>query len=338
MEYKHPVDMGTDICIIGAGATGLLLLLLLQEAHIDLSRVVIIDPQFDGGDLARKWTGVVSNTPWSKTVDSLKLFCPSLTLEPKEDSTTPLIDIAHLLRTLAKPILKQVRQIQGRAVAADYNSDTEIWTTTLSHGDPVRSTKLILAQGSDPKSMDLPIPSIPLEIALDESRLKHYIKPGEKALVFGTMHSGTLVINNLVALGAQVTACYKKEQPFYWARDGVYDGIKADAADIADKIVSGDIKVTLFPTADTAKVIRASYDADWVVYAMGFTPRDISLSINGLGCSAKEYGGNTGRLTNAPAWGFGIAYPNRAPDGVNWDVGVASFLEHMKRQIPAIVQ
>ena len=338
MEYKHRLDM-TDICIIGAGVTGLLLLLLLQDAQVDLSRIVIIDPQFDGGDLARKWTGVISNTPWSKTMDSLKAFCPSLNLQPKEqDSTTPLIDIAHLLRGLAKPALKQVRQIQGRALQSDYNSDTQIWTTTVSHGDPVQSAKLILAQGSDPKTMDLPIPSIPLEIALDESRLRYYVKPGEKAVVFGTMHSGTLVINNLVALGAQVTACYKKEQPFYWARDNVYDGIKADAADIADKIVSGDIKITLVPTADTAKVIRASYDADWVIYAMGFTPRGVSLSINGLECSAKEYGGDTGRLTNAPAWGYGIAYPNRAPDGVHWDVSVASFLEHMQRQIPSIVQ
>jgi hypothetical protein len=314
------------------------LLLLLQEARVDLTRVVIIDPHFDGGDLARKWTGVVSNTPWSKTIDSLRTFCPSLAVQPKEqDSTTPLMDIAHLLRTLAKPLLKQVRQIQGRALQSDYNSDTEIWTTTVSHGHPVHSAKLILAQGSDPKSMDLPIPSIPLEIALDESRLKHYVKSGEKVIVFGTMHSGTLVINNLAALGAEVTACYKAEKPFYWARDGAYDGIKADAADIADRIMAGDIKATLVPTDNTGHLIRASYDADWAVYAMGFSPRAASLSINGLACSEKEYGEN-GRLTNAPAWGFGIAYPNRAPDGVNWDVSVASFLEHMKRQIPSIVQ
>jgi pyruvate/2-oxoglutarate dehydrogenase complex dihydrolipoamide dehydrogenase (E3) component len=258
-----------------------------------------------------------------------------------EDSTTPLVDIAHLLRGLAKPILKQVRQIQGRAIQSDYNSDTNIWTTTVSVGgviDSVQSKKLILAQGSDPKSMDLPIPSIPLEIALDESRLKHYIKPGEKVIVFGTMHSGTLVINNLVSLGTQVTAYYNAEQPFYWDRDNAYDGIKADAANIADRIVSGEIKVTLVPTKDTARVIRSSYDADWVVYAMGFVQRDVVLSINGLQYSAKEYNGDTGSLTNAPAWGFGIAYPNRAPDGVHWDVSVASFLEHMKRQIPSILQ
>lgn len=336
MEYKHTLDM-TDICIVGAGATGLLLLLLLQEAGADLSRVTMIDPQFDGGDLARKWAGVVSNTPWSKTIDSLRVFCPSLSLQLKEqDSTTPLIDIAHLLRGLAKPLLKHVRKIQGRVIQSDYNSDTQRWTTRVGTGS-VTSSKLILAQGSEPKSMDLPIPSIPLEIALDESRLKHYVKPGEKTIVFGTMHSGTLVINNLAALGAEVTAYYKSEQPFYWARDMAYDGIKADAADIADKIVAGDIKVTLVPTTNTAQVIRSSYDADWVVYAMGFSPRDVPISINGLQYSEKEYG-EDGRLTNAPAWGFGIAYPNRAPDGVHWDVSVASFLEHMKRQIPSILQ
>jgi len=326
-----------SICIIGAGATGLLLLLLLQEASVDLSTVTIIDPYFDGGDLARKWTTVVSNTPWSKAIDSLKAACPSLTLPESHDRTTPLIEIAHLIRGLAAPLLKKTRQIQGRALGSNYDSQAKIWTTMVN-GESVSTSRLILAQGSEPKFMDLPIPSIPLEIALDQSRLKHYVKPGDKIITFGTMHSGTLIINNLVALGTQVTAYYNSPEPFYWARDGAYDGIKADAADIADKIVKGEIAVTLVPTKDTAKVIRTSHDAVWVVYAMGFVQRDISISVDGVACSAKEYDGSSGRLSNVPAWGFGIAYPNRAPDGINWDVGVASFLEHMKGQISSIME
>jgi hypothetical protein len=328
-----------SICIIGAGATGLLLLLLLQEASIDLSTVTIIDPYFDGGDLARKWTAVISNTPWSKTINSLKAACPSLSILSSNDpaSTSPLIDIAHLLRSLTAPLLKKTRQIQGRALSSNYDSQSKMWTTTVN-GQVVTTARLVLAQGSEPKFMDLPIPSIPLEIALDQSRLKHYVKSSDKVIIFGTMHSGTLIINNLAALGTQVTAYYNSPEPFYWARDGAYDGIKADAADIADKIVKGEVAVTLVSTKDTAKVIRTSHEAQWVVYAMGFVPREMPLSIDGLPCSAKEYDGLSGRLANAPAWGFGIAYPNRAPDGINWDVGVASFLEHMKGQISSILQ
>jgi len=326
-----------SICIIGAGATGLLLLLLLQEAAADLSKITIIDPYFDGGDLARKWTGVISNTPWSKTVDSLNTACPSLNLPAAHDSTTPLIEIANLLRSLATPLLKKTRQIQGYVTQTNYNSEKKKWMTTIDRGDTVITDRLILAQGSEPKSMDLPIPSIPLEIALDQSRLKYYVKPGEKVIMFGTMHSGALIMNNLVALGTQVTAYYNSQKPFYWARDGAYDGIKADAADIADKVMRGEIPVTLVATKDTAKVIRTSHDAQWLVYAIGFAPRNMPILIDGVPCSAKEYDGASGRLTNAPAWGFGIAYPNRAPDGIHWDVGVASFLEHMKRQISDIL-
>lgn len=343
MVYKNPFGFSSmSICIIGAGATGLLLLLLLQESGTELSNITVIDQHFDGGDLARKWGAVVSNTPWSKTVDSLKSACPSLsfTATHNPESTTQLIEIAHILRNVTAPLLKRVCQVQGRAIRSNYDSETKLWTTTVNVGGynkTIQTAKLILTQGSDPKTMDLPISSIPLEIALDVSRLKYYVKPKDKVLVFGTMHSGTLVIKNLTSLDTEVIAYHNSQEPFYWARDNHYDGIKADAADIADKIVSGEIPASIIPTKDVAKVIRTSHEADWVVYAMGFSPRDYNISVDKVTCSEKEYDGATGRLLNAPAWGFGIAYPNRAPDGVHWDVSVASFLEHMKSQISVIV-
>ena len=70
---------------------------------------------------------------------------------------------------------------------------------------------------------------------------------------------------------------------------------------------------------------------------MGFTPRNIlQISVEGI-VKSKEYNGTTGQLTVPAAWGFGTAYPNRAPDGIHWDVSVAAFLEHMKLQIPTIL-
>ena len=333
-----------SICILGAGATGLLLLLLLQEANADLSTVTIIDPHFDGGDLARKWTSVISNTPWSKTINALQRCCPSLQISSPIDPTslTPLVEIAHLLRTLAAPALKRVKRLQGRAIRSTYDTAANSWTVEVDSGgqrQSVISRKLVLAPGGEPRTMDLPIPSIPLEIALDADRLKYFVKAGQHSMVFGTMHSGTLVIRNLVSLGARVTAYYNTDSPFYWDRDGIYDGVKAEAAAIADDIVAGKIPVTLVSTKDTAKVIRTSHNAEWVVYAMGFSPRDtIELVVDGSKISPIVYDGKTGKLPSIPAWGFGIAYPNRAPDGVHWDVSVASFLGHMKHQLPNILE
>jgi hypothetical protein len=333
-----------NTCIVGAGVTGLSLLLLLQEAGTDISKVVIIDPYYDGGDLARKWTAVQSNTPWSKTANSLAAHCPSIAQPQPSDATktTPLVQIAHLLRNMATPALKKARQIQGTATAAAYNSATATWTITASIGGKdttVEATKLILATGSEPRTMDLPTPSIPLEIALDPARLQHFIQPGQHVSIFGTMHSGTLVIRNAAALGATVSAYYNTAEPFYWSSKGAYDGIKEEAATIADDIVAGKIPVSLIPVQDTAKLIRSSAVADWVIYAMGFLPREtIRCSVDGVPKSAKAYNGDTGALTDIPsAWGFGVAYPNRAPDGIHWDVSVAAFLDHMKKQMAALI-
>jgi len=336
-----------NICIIGAGVTGLSMLLLLQESGVDLSKVVIIDPYFDGGDLARRWTAVKSNTPWSKTIKALAAACPSLKLSSSShdpNNTTKLVDIVHYIREIVTPTLKRVKQIQGAVTKAKYISDTGLWILEARAGGKpieIQAKKLILANGGDSKMLDLPIPSIPLEIAIDVDRLQQIIKPMQRIIVFGTMHSGTLVIRNAVKCGASVTAYYNSKEPFYWARDGAYDGIKEEAAEVADDIVSGNISVDLVHIENTSKVIQTSYYADWVVYAMGFQPRDnIQIYMNETTIQYPlKYNGSTGQFNDiSSAWGFGIAYPNLAPDGVHWDVSVAAFLEHMKQQIPSLLQ
>ncbi len=338
-----------ELCIVGAGITGLSLLLLLQETDIDMSRVAIVDPYFDGGDLARRWTNVISNTPWSKTLGALAATCPkavlpSTPLEPT--ATAPLGQLATLLRNTAGPVLNCARKIQGLATRAEYATPIGTWTVTVEEAGAVtklETRRLVLATGGEPRALSLgAISSIPLEIALDSTRLCQYGVAQKKVLVVGTMHSGALVIRNLLACGAEVHAIYNTPQPFVWDRDGAYDGLKGEAAEVADAIQRGDYVASplkLSPTSDTAAVIRAGREADWVVYAMGFKGRETcSLLVDGTSVRANAYDGATGALTEAPrAWGFGVAYPNRAPDGIHWDVSVAAFLEHMKRQLPALL-
>jgi hypothetical protein len=329
------------ICIIGAGATGLLLLLLLR----DRPNISIIDPHFDGGDLARRWGAVYSNTPWSKTFNALQAAFPELELTSPLDlqATTPLASIAELLRKASKAPLKSVSQTRGSVTRCAFSTNDRTWTVHVKAGSDTTTVicdTLVLTQGSEPVSYDLPIPSIPLEIAMDVSRLKYYVNPNDTVVVFGTKHSGTLVIKNACDLSANVVALYKSEKPFYFDRDGVYDGIKADAATIADAILAGSIPVNLVKVNNIAKVIRATGAADWVVYSMGFTPRDeIELYVDDVKKSTTAYNDSTGQLLEVPkAWGFGIAYPKRAPDGTHFDVSVAAFLEHMKGQIATILE
>ena len=204
----------------------------------------------------------------------------------------------------------------------------------------INATRILFAQGSAPKQYDIPIPSIPLEVALDAERLKYYISPSDQVVVLGTNHSGTLVLKNLADAGLKnIVGVYKNSKPFLWARDGEYDGLKLDAAAIADAICAGQYPmIHLISYGNISEMIKATRGATWLVYAAGFTPNtDIRITVDNTEVPMTGYDATTGVLKGIPnAWGFGIAYPSQAPDGIHFDVGISSFLEHFYTQIPTI--
>lgn len=310
------------VCIIGAGVTGLSLLLLLTHKGVKPSDITIIDQQFKCGDLSEKWGNIQSNTPWSKTVDALNEIL-GLDL-PSSQATTHLSQIADLFISLTASI--PVNRIHGFVKGVVREQDEWKITYYTKSEQTICSRTLFACQGSDQRILNYPIPSIPIECALD-SRISHYILPGDKVVVFGTSHSGTLVIKNLHDLSASITAVYKSATPFIWDRDGAYDGIKEESADIADQIIAGSIPVTLIHASNSLTEVIST--AKWIIYAIGFDRR----SIPGI---TEEYNGLTGSI-GPSAWGFGIAYPNAAPDGVHWDVSVAAFLKHISAQLPMIL-
>jgi hypothetical protein len=199
----------------------------------------------------------------------------------------------------------------------------------------------VLSQGAVPKYFDYPIPAIPLEIALNSQRLQSYIKPDDTVLVFGTSHSGILVMKNLVNCSAKsVIGIYSGDRPFLWARDGEYAGVKLEAADFADDIVKNKYpSIRLVPFKNMYEMINETRQASWVVYSMGFTiDTNLTMRIDSREVPINNYDPYTAQiagLTNA--WGFGIAYPSKAPVGLNYDVGISSFLEYISKQIPSII-
>ena len=327
-------------CIIGAGIAGLLLILSLDTIN-RVDNLYIIDPHFDGGDLARKWTNVLSNTPWSVTLNSIKQYLPNLVIPQWAyklplDQPTPVYIIAKLIRELAAPILRRVNCVQGFVESAAWNSTTSEWTIRIKNVLTVISVKrMYLTYGAQEKSLDISIPSIPLEIALDSARLSKYIQPTDKVVVFGTRHSGTIILKNLVDCSANsVIAIHNGTAPFIWARDGEYEGLKLESAIIADNIIKGLYKnVECISTSNISALIRETRSANWVIYAIGFRPHgEIIFTVDSVSPSSMKYD-TTGKLLECPStWGFGFAYPNQAPDGIHWDVGVSSFLEHISKQ------
>jgi hypothetical protein len=229
--------------------------------------------------------------------------------------------------------MSQCEVVHGLVDKMEKITDGKLWSITLTDGSNYVAPVVILAHGSEPKQLQLPIPSIPLECALDKSRLEMYVNKNSRVLLFGTSHSGTLIMRNLHEMDVQTTAFYNTTKPFYYARDGEYDGIKQDSADIADAINAGRYPtIRLTHVNDTAQVIKASRKADWVIYATGFKIRtNIKMNLS--------YNGTTGAISESPGmWGFGIAFPNSAADGVHWDVSIPSFHSHIQKQMPSILK
>jgi hypothetical protein len=225
--------------IIGYGVTGMIVLAILHANNVDLSKVCIIDPYFDGGALMRDYGNVVSNTPFSKCINALKLIKPEYVLPDEykiydESKTTPLYVLAHIIRDFTKNMVRQVDVLEG---SVTYIKKDDIFTVQVGLKE-IKSNIIFLCQGSIQKSLECEIPSIPINIALNKDILSRYVKPTDKVVVFGTAHSGCLVLENLNQLNIQTTAIFKHNNPFLFAKDGVYDGIKEEAERIANSILN----------------------------------------------------------------------------------------------------
>jgi hypothetical protein len=321
------------ICIVGGGAAALLLLYNLEKHKVDPSWITIVDPTHSGGDLMKKWYKVRSNTTWKQILDSIpsrnSFAIPWCEFPPNEPAE--LHHIVEYLQACVKDYMSRTQLRSDKVVSALQEGNG--WKLMLHLAkQPLLADVVFFCQGSEPKSLDLPFPSIPLEVALDIRRLSDYVKQGEHVLVFGTAHSGPLVVKNLVDLQAKVTNFYATEKPFYFARDGEYDGVKQDAEKIADTLLRNELpSVTLESVHDISAIIRATKTADMCVYACGFEPRILNPEW-------KAYNGETGRIEGTTtAWGFGIAYPNKAANGIHWDVSVPAFQAHIQKQMPDIL-
>ena len=314
------------VCVIGCGAAGLLLLYNLQKQGVSPEQVIVIDPTLCGGDLQDKWYPVRSNTLWSQLLTAVP-YPGGLPerwsfLDPSQPCS-----LRHYIQYLKEVVQSYLNRCDVHCTSATkvYHEENQ-WFIQLKVGPSLKATILLVATGSDPKHLNLPYPSIPLPVALNQERLGEYVKKDDHILVFGTAHSATLIVRNLVDCGATVTNFYATAKPFYFDRDGDYDGLKQDAAEIADKILSNQLPVRMVSIQDTANLIRQTKKVNGVVYAIGFESR------NPFGL--KDYDGEPGKLNEVPnAWGFGIAYPNRAPDGIHWDVSIPAFQVHIEKQI-----
>ena len=322
-----------DLLIVGAGVTGLLAVSSFVKNKVE--KIGIIDPRFSGGDLIEKYGSVQSNTPVQKTVDALKLIDPlfETTIDIPLDKTALLYVHTKLIKEFANKYLQKVDCIQDTVISISY-TDAK-WNVQTS--DTLYESKtVLLCHGSEPKVFKSGIPTVPLHIALNKEALKMFLTPNDKLLVFGTAHSGALILQNCEDLSIETTALYKKEKPFYFANEGEYDGIKEDAEHIAKRILNNEfnyVKLVSIEKIDT--LLKVAKQATKVIYAIGFEKRELEIRFNNETIHSNVYDKKTGLIAKG-LYGFGIAYPSSAPDNIHVDVGIISFAEHILKQVEDI--
>jgi len=319
MSYKY--------CIIGFGISGQILLLELLKANIPKKDIVVCDETFLGGDLVTKYGSVLSNTPWWKTKKALEQYTSILPDFPV-DQCTRVSEIAKACLKTALNMARDVEKITTSVLSLEY---TDIWTITHLFGT-FQATTVFLTTGGKQRVLDLSVPQIPLSIALDKNRLKEYVTSNDIIILFGTSHSGTIVIDNLNSLDIETYAVYKGEK-FYFETE-TYGGLKEQSAIIAKSIMNGDYtNTTLISWSDPLIIHKYLKKATKAIFATGFEPRILDKKY-------KEYDPQTGIIQGEiNLYGFGMAYPGVTEiDGKKYqDISVLSFQEQIQKCLPKII-
>jgi hypothetical protein len=326
--------------IVGCGAAGILTCLELLKNDVSPSSIVILDPYFDGGALLRLWGAISSNTTCQQILDTLQEY-PLLqgllkAFAEKYTSTDRVVltDIGQLLQKTIQAFPTEIRLIQEPCKEIQ---QTESGWKVHCKSTTVDSDVVFVCQGGQQKQFDVGKPNIPLEIALDSSRLTRYIQAGQRVVVFGLAHSGTLVLKSLLQNSCTVTGVYKGKTPFQFARDAYYDGIKQESAEIADEILKNcPSRLELVSLSEFPKVVKAVQRAHWIVPTIGFEASPIQIrGHEGQVVSYESYSPETAQLGEG-LYGFGLAYPG-VTDGIYKDVSLPSFKAQIQRCLPILL-
>ena len=324
--------------VVGLGPSGIFTLACLPKQF--LATTVVIEPAAVGGTLSSHYGSVVANIPKSEILGAFRKI-PNWSAFPMlekygNDECPLLADVCRQMRALIADDLALVTHRTKRMTALQVSPAG--WRIELD-GEVLEAQKVFLCVGAEPKTLDLPVSHIPLHIALNKSLLEHYVSSIDKIVVIGTSHSGTLILKNLKTIGcSRSIALYKGQKPFRYARDGDTEGIKQEAATIADEIVAGKwgaYTPKLVSCDDFSAAYRAISDATHVIYAIGFEkPAMRYKTLHGEDKCLKFRPATNDFEDVRNLWGIGIGFPSlyTAPNGKQYpDVGFGGFIDVIQR-------
>jgi len=314
--------------IIGFGIAGQLLILELLKSNISPKDIIICDQTFLGGDLAIKYGSVMSNTPWWKTKKALEIYTTDIPDYPI-DKCTPLREIANTCLKVALSAARNVEKLTTMVLSLE-QTDSQ-WTIKHSFNS-FNATTVFLTIGGTEKQLDISIPQIPLEIAMDKDKLKNYIS-SDTIAVFGTSHSGVIVLDNLEALNTTAYGIYKGSEPFVF-EPKAYDGLKEHSSTIATEILQEKFShISLTSWNNPLAIHKALQKTTKVVIATGFKSKTLDTKFI-------DYNPETAELQFSGLYGFGLAYPGvTILNGVTYkDNSVLSYQAQIQKCLPVLLK
>lgn len=327
--------------VIGAGVAGITAVAKLLDKGVEGNNVHWICPDFEVGDLGRKWRNVSGNTSVKRVKDFL-LGSAAFELENKqsdfaifsmnEEDTCYLRDIVEPLEWSTSNLMRKVNTYKNKAEKID--SCAGGVQVTLCNNQKIYTNKVIVAIGCEPKkALYKGIKEIALEKALDPSKLTQEVGSNDIVGVFGSSHSAALILKALHEIGVKKIVNFYLEDLVYAEDTGkgiMHDntGLKGIAATWAKQYLEdGRVSNLVRIRSDERTIAKYLPQMNKVVYSIGFDRRKLEIDSD----SARDYDKTTGQIIKN-VYGFGIAYPCVMKDLSGQDelqVGVAKFMKQL---------
>ena len=327
------------LAIVGMGPAGIFTLASLPEDV--LSETLVLERSCIGGDLLSQYSTVVSNICKGWYIKTLKAIPKWMDqsfqeLDGYKDNELPKIgDVCKMLRRLIMPDIHRAN-FHKTSLSNIVQTD-DGWNLVTPKG-AYQAKKVILCLGATPKTIDLPLTSIPLSIALSQEQIARSISPSDTVVVFGISQSGLLVLKNLKNIGCtSVYAIYKGDRSYTTAtNEGIGEGLATPGALVSQEINRswwGPLAPKLISYDDFDRINIVLNKADVVIYAIGFEPRTFTYTHKTGTCHP---------ITNdTPGiYGFGIGRPRigRTPIGeIFEDIGFEGFVKAIQAELPGIL-
>lgn len=330
--------------VVGAGPAGIISVGMLIDSGVPAEDILWLDPDFQVGDFGKCWGEVNSNTKVSLFLKVLKEI-KSFQYDKKPHSfDLDEMDVAGftVLKSVTKPLQWVSDQLREQVVAKTAHVQSlklNAYWQLETRSDNYTAEKVILATGSEPKSLSYPgVNEIDLVTALNPSSLKSSCAEEDVVAVFGSSHSAMIVIRNLVEAGVKnIINFYLSPFKFALLLDDwiLYDdtGLKGETAQwVRDNILKRPLPQIKRYVANADNINHHLPLCNKAVYAVGFSPRQLPVS----GLSLSQYDESNGII--APGlFGVGIAFPIAVTDPfgrVERNVGLWKFLKNIRKTLP----